>query len=206
MQTGVGWDKVEPRRCHGGGRSPFSTVSIHSPLSPLQVDLVTDTAMARSGPCPALLLPLVQLTVCLALASRQSCYDRNYVFRHHMDLRWLSCNRHNSYCNMRMKKMTIYGKPVNTFVHAPSEHLNHICMGNGIPIPPNLLRSTRFYLATTCTYNKSLSYTGRLFHEQIIVGCCLQGTLLLPLTPALSLPHQPRHLVPQPPPDTGHMV
>ncbi|EMP41551.1 Ribonuclease [Chelonia mydas] len=135
--------------------------------------------MARSGPCPALLLPLVQLTVCLALASRQSCYDRNYVFRHHMDFRWLSCNRHNSYCNMRMKKMTIYGKPVNTFVHAPSEHLNHICMGNGIPIPPNLLRSTRFYLATTCTYNKT--YGNTMMKKQGIYGKILTPFIHVPI-------------------------
>ncbi|KAG6923026.1 ribonuclease-like [Chelydra serpentina] len=129
--------------------------------------------MAPRGPRLALLLPLIQLTVCLALASGQSCRDRNYRFRwNHVDIRRLSHTRHNSYCNMRMKKMSIYEKAVNTFIHAPSEAVNFICMGGGIRIPPDLLRSKRYFKLTTCTYNKSLSYTGRYHRRQIVVRCC----------------------------------
>ncbi|TFJ96267.1 30S ribosomal protein S11 [Platysternon megacephalum] len=133
--------------------------------------------MAMRGPRPLLLLPLVQLTACLALASGQSCIPEFRTFwKNHVDYLRTSFSRHNTYCRMRMERAKLYKKPINTFIHIPIEAIKSVCRVNGIPVPPDLRKSKRFFKVTTCRYNKTHNkthlYNGTFYRRQIVIRCC----------------------------------
>ncbi|XP_067404404.1 ribonuclease-like [Emydura macquarii macquarii] len=152
---------------------PCPTLSPSSPLSPLQVDPATDSAMATRGPRPALLLTLVLLAASLALSSGQSCVEKNRIFqKHHVDFPpvRLPLNR---YCDRLMRIRQIHGKLLNTFIHAPNPRINSVCSGGGDPILGGLRRSKANFLTTTCRFNpRTRSYTGRGLSQRIIIRCC----------------------------------
>ncbi|XP_039353485.1 ribonuclease-like [Mauremys reevesii] len=144
------------------------------PFSPLQVDLVIDTAMAMRGPHPLLLLPLVLLIACLALASGQSCVTQNRLFiKHHVNNPRTPAPNPRAYCSMMMRRRGIYGKLINTFIHASIPSINNVCFGGGTPFPSGLRWSNRSFAITVCRYNSlTRSYTGTYLSSRILIRCC----------------------------------
>ncbi|XP_029769996.1 ribonuclease-like [Terrapene carolina triunguis] len=133
--------------------------------------------MAMRGPRPLLLLPLVLLTACLTLASGWSCVPEFKTFlRNHVDYLRTSFYKHNAYCATRMRRVSLYKKPINTFIHIPIEAIKSVCRTNGIPFPPDLRKSKHSFKVTTCRYNKTHNkihlYNGTFYRRQIIIRCC----------------------------------
>ncbi|XP_067409131.1 ribonuclease-like [Emydura macquarii macquarii] len=129
--------------------------------------------MAMRGSRPALLLTLVLLAASLALSSSQSCAEKNRIFqKHHVDFPPVRPPL-NRYCDRLMRIRQIYGKLLNTFIHAPISKINSVCSGGGDPIPGGLRRSKANFLTTTCQYDpRTRSYTGRGVSQRIIIRCC----------------------------------
>ncbi|KAG6923027.1 hypothetical protein G0U57_000143 [Chelydra serpentina] len=138
------------------------------------VDLVTDKAMALRAPRPMLLLPLVLLVACLALASGQPCFTQNRLFiTHHVNNPRTLAPNPRAYCSIMMRRRRIYGKLINTFIHAPIPSINNVCFGGGTPFPSGLRWSNVSFTITACIYNSSTrSYTGTYLSSRILIRCC----------------------------------
>ncbi|KAM9121368.1 ribonuclease pancreatic-like [Pangshura tecta] len=133
--------------------------------------------MALRGPCPAHLLPLILLITCLALDGGQSCTPPFKTFLwEHVDFLRTSFSKHNAYCTSRMRRLNLFKKPLNTFIHIPIEAIKSVCRVHGTHFPPNLRKSKYSFAVTTCRYNKLLYglhlYNGTFYRRQIIIGCC----------------------------------
>ncbi|XP_067414472.1 ribonuclease-like [Emydura macquarii macquarii] len=139
-----------------------------------RVDPATDSAMAKRGPHPALLLTLVLLAASLALSSGQSCVEKNKIFqKHHVDNPLLSILP-TPYCNWMMRRREIYRKPLNTFINAPIPSINNVCSGGGTPSGNGLRRSKFRFHTISCRFNpRTRSYTGRGVSRRILIRCCI---------------------------------
>ncbi|XP_034642522.1 ribonuclease-like [Trachemys scripta elegans] len=128
--------------------------------------------MAPRRPRPALLLPLILLATCLALASGKPWVELNKIFqKHHVDYPRTVVPNPLSYCNTMMKKRGLYGTPVNTFIHALPLSINSICL-IGTPRPDGLRESRAFFTVTICRYNPRIrSYSGTYVSRRIAIGC-----------------------------------
>uniref|UniRef100_A0A8C3XLQ6 Ribonuclease A-domain domain-containing protein n=1 Tax=Chelydra serpentina TaxID=8475 RepID=A0A8C3XLQ6_CHESE len=139
--------------------------------------MVPNTAMALRGPCPSLLLPLVLLATCLALASGQPWIELNFNFiRKHVDFPKTKAPNPNAYCNTMMLNRGLYGKAVNTFIHEPVSKINSICSGEGTPKIGGLYESKNLFSITQCIFDPkpnsvSFLYIGKEKKMKIIVGC-----------------------------------
>ncbi|XP_005284274.2 ribonuclease-like [Chrysemys picta bellii] len=125
-----------------------SSISSHSPL---QVDLVTEMAMAPRGPRPSLLLPLILLAATLAQLSEGANYQQ--FVRQHIDHPKTRAPNDRLYCNLLMQRRGLTRrrcKPTNTFIHAPAGQLRDICSSGGRPVSRNLYDSNRSFSVTTC--------------------------------------------------------
>ncbi|XP_043352092.1 ribonuclease-like [Dermochelys coriacea] len=154
------------------------------------VDLVTDTALVLRGPRPMLPLPLVLLVACLAQARGKPCVTQNRLFiRHHVNNPRTPAPNPRAYCSLMRRRRRIYGKLINTFIHAPIQPINNVCFGGGTPFPSGLLWSKVSFTLTACIYNLSTcSYTGTYLSSRILISCCqghpvyYEEQMLLPLT------------------------
>ncbi|TFJ95826.1 Ribonuclease [Platysternon megacephalum] len=87
---------------------PHPTVSpAISPLSPLQVDPVTDTAMAPRGPCPWLFLTPVLLAAGLAHFRPRDTYER--FMREHVNFPKTSATNDHCYGNLLLRRQNLTG-------------------------------------------------------------------------------------------------
>ncbi|XP_077687845.1 ribonuclease-like [Eretmochelys imbricata] len=157
-------EEAEPR--------PTLSPSI-SPLPPLQVDPVTDTAMALKGPCPALLLPLALLVTCLALSSGQYWNPLNDIFRReHVNNPKNNAVNNKVYCNMMMWDRGIFWKYTNTFIHESLKKINAICNADGIPAGGFKRKSKNSFSITICTFNPwTFSFNGLSGKKKIVLSC-----------------------------------
>uniref|UniRef100_A0A8C8VJ97 Ribonuclease A-domain domain-containing protein n=1 Tax=Pelusios castaneus TaxID=367368 RepID=A0A8C8VJ97_9SAUR len=83
--------------------------------------------MALRRPCPMFLLPLILLAVGLSLGSGQTCVMKNRIFQRHHVQYPVIFPRPKNYCDKIMRMRQIYGKPLNTFIHAPIQAINRVC-------------------------------------------------------------------------------
>uniref|UniRef100_A0A8C3SIM5 Ribonuclease A-domain domain-containing protein n=1 Tax=Chelydra serpentina TaxID=8475 RepID=A0A8C3SIM5_CHESE len=125
--------------------------------------------MALRAPCPMLLLPLVLLLACLALASGQPCFTQNRLFiTHHVNNPRTLAPNPRAYCSIMMRRRRIYGKLINTFIH----EINKVCTTDGVASGPYKFESKNPFNITICTFNPwSISYTGVSVSEKIVISC-----------------------------------
>ncbi|TFJ96269.1 Ribonuclease [Platysternon megacephalum] len=137
--------------------------------------------MAPRGPNPVLLLSLVLLAAGLAMANGQPCVTQNRIFNtHQVDYPQTPAPNPRAYCNTMMKKQGIYGKILNTFIHASISIVNNICFGGGIPIAGGLHRSKAVFPTTQCRYNPPIhADTGTPMSQKIVIRCCKGLPVLL---------------------------
>ncbi|XP_050773988.1 uncharacterized protein LOC127031283 isoform X1 [Gopherus flavomarginatus] len=138
----------------------------------LQVDPVTDTAMALRGPHPALLLPLDLLSGSLGLTGECDKYEQ--FMKRHFDCPKTS-NIHETYCNYMMKERNMTCKCINTFIHAPEEDIKAICKKKGILDKDSIYKSNTTFNLTVCklkTQNgQSCTYEEEEKTSKIRVAC-----------------------------------
>ncbi|XP_034642580.1 ribonuclease-like [Trachemys scripta elegans] len=132
--------------------------------------------MAMRGPRPLLLLPFVPLTACLTFASGWSSIAEFKTFlKNHVDYVRTSFYQHNNYCSMRMRRVSLNKKPINTFIHKHIEAIKSVCRTNGINFPPDLRKSNNTFKVTTCRYDKTHNqrhwYNGTFYRRHIIIRC-----------------------------------
>ncbi|XP_044842496.1 ribonuclease-like [Mauremys mutica] len=148
-----------------------------SPLSALQVDPVTDTAMALRGPRPALLLPHILLSGSLGLIGERNKYEQ--FKRKHVDFPKTSNTHGKTYCNYMMKERNMtndtYCKPVNTFIHDTEQAIKAICKEKGILVKDNIYKSNTTFKLTICKLKsqngQSCTYEEEEETSMICVGC-----------------------------------
>ncbi|XP_065270076.1 ribonuclease-like [Emys orbicularis] len=130
-------------------------------------------AMATRGPCPALLLPLILLAACLALARRMPWVSLNNIFKkYHVDFPPTPGPDPSTYCNGMMRDWGIHWKLLHIFIHTPIPAINSICFGDGTPIFGGLRKSMNFFPTTTCRYNPvRFSYSGTAISWKLIIAC-----------------------------------
>ncbi|XP_030395789.1 ribonuclease-like [Gopherus evgoodei] len=133
--------------------------------------------MAMRGPHPLILLPLVLLVACLALASGQPCVAQYRQFiMDHVNYPRAPVPNPTAYCNMMMMSRGIYGRLINTFIHASIPSISHVCYWGETLFPSGLRWSNRLFAITACIYNASTdSYTGTYLSSRILIHCC-QGS------------------------------
>nr|XP_032620440.1 ribonuclease-like isoform X2 [Chelonoidis abingdonii] len=132
--------------------------------------------MALKRPCPAVLLPLVLLVACLALASGQPWDWLNTRFlKEHVNNPKNEAASNRAYCKMMMLDRGVIWKYTNTFIHEPVDTINAICKDDGIPVGGFNRKSKNPFKITTCTFNLlTFSFDG-LSGTSNIVLTCLNG-------------------------------
>ncbi|KAM9121369.1 ribonuclease-like [Pangshura tecta] len=120
-----------------------------------------------------LLLPLILLAACLALASATSWTRlKNRFRRHHVDFPQSSDEFPNNYCEKMMRRRRIYGTLINTFIHAPMRSITRVCSVGGIHVSNGLRKSIFHFTVTTCRYNPYIdAYTKESYSRHIVIGC-----------------------------------
>ncbi|XP_014432983.2 ribonuclease pancreatic-like [Pelodiscus sinensis] len=137
--------------------------------------------MARQGPRPALLLPLVLLAAGLAQLGEGATYQ-DFVNRH-VDYEKTPINPERLYCDRMMQRRGMAGrtcKPTNTFLHAPEAQLQAICGRGGHHVPhpryDNLYESNDVISGTLCTEApgsrpNDCKYRESPVRSRVTVGC-----------------------------------
>ncbi|XP_073165719.1 ribonuclease-like [Lepidochelys kempii] len=120
-----------------------------------------------------LLLPLILLATCLALARGQSWTRLKNRFReHHVDFPERPADFPDNYCEMMMFKRGVYGTFIHTFIHAPTRSLKGVCSVGGIHVSTGLHRSIFHFTVTTSKYDLQIgSYTEKKYSWNIVIGC-----------------------------------
>ncbi|KAH1181885.1 hypothetical protein KIL84_009639 [Mauremys mutica] len=121
-----------------------------------------------------LLLPLVLLAACLALASGTPWTRLKNRFRwHHVDFPRSSVGFRNNYCDKMMWRRGIYGTLINTFIHAPMRSIKRVCSVGGMHVSNGLRKSIFHFPVTTCRYKPYTdSYKEVKYPRQIVtIGC-----------------------------------
>ncbi|XP_077687842.1 ribonuclease-like [Eretmochelys imbricata] len=131
-----------------------------SPLTPLQVDPVTDTAMAPQGPCPLLFLILVLLATSLAQESSSAPNGQGDCKRL-MQRRGLTCPT----C-----------KASNIFIHAPFSQVQNICGCGGKHVYGNIYVSIAHFDITECQLTSS--FQGRCRYRTTVLRSGIRVTCL----------------------------
>ncbi|XP_038225769.2 ribonuclease-like [Dermochelys coriacea] len=132
-----------------------------SPLTPLQVDPVTDTAMAPRGPCPLLFLILVLLATSLAQL-RKGASNQQFV-NQHIEFTKSSTPNDQGYCDRMMQRQGLTCpacKASNIFIHAPFSQVQNICGCGGKHVFRNIYASITHLDITECQLTSSF------------LGCC----------------------------------
>ncbi|KAG6922328.1 ribonuclease-like [Chelydra serpentina] len=128
--------------------------------------------MAVRRPHLQVLLPLVLLATCLALATGSPWTRLNKIFRkHHVDFPKTQPGLPNSYCDMMFER-GIDGRFKNTFIHAPMRSIKRVCSVGGVHISTGLRKSIFQFRVTTCRYKPLIgSYTAKTYSRHIIIAC-----------------------------------
>ncbi|KAM9121370.1 ribonuclease-like [Pangshura tecta] len=118
-----------------------------------------------------LLLPLILLAACLVLTSGTAWTRLKNRFRkYHVDFPRSSADFLENYCGKMMLRRGIYGKSINTFIHAPMRSIKRVCSVGGMHVSSGLRKSIFDFPVTTCIYNTD-SYIEVKYSWHIVIGC-----------------------------------
>ncbi|TFJ99631.1 protein ITFG3 [Platysternon megacephalum] len=163
------WDRSSPRiQVHPKSHHQACTNGLCAKAKDLllQIDPVTDMAMAMRGPRLALLLPHILLPGSLGLIGERYRYEQ--FKKKHFDYPKTSDPDNQNYCNYMMKERNMtnrtYCKPINTFIHACEQEIQAICYCERIS--NNIYESREIFSLTICELKTENGHRPCTYKEQ----------------------------------------